>query len=139
MTNQVNRQAVLVEQTEINSNQMLTELALFNPDGTPVVIETPVPQTGLDLIFTPVTTDTAIATAPKTTVSDEPVENTFVLVKFTNGNSVAAPTVSFNGGVARAILLGGTAPSAAEITVAENGVVFFWFDGTNLHQFGVVV
>ena len=87
--------------------------------------------------FPAVVTATAIATAAKTTTSAEPAANTIVVIKFTNGNSAAAPTVAFNGGTARAIQLGGATPSGAEITIAANGVAMFWFDGTILHQFGV--
>jgi hypothetical protein len=87
--------------------------------------------------FPAVVTATAIGTAGKTTTSDEPAANTIVPVKFTNGNSAASPTVAFNGGAARSILLGGTAPTGAEATVAAGGVIVCWFDGTALHQFGV--
>jgi len=85
-----------------------------------------------------VTTATVIGTAAKTTTSDEPSANSIVPIKFTNGNSAASVTVAFNGGAARAVLLGGTAPTGAKLTVAAGGVVLFWFDGTNLHQFGTV-
>jgi hypothetical protein len=82
-------------------------------------------------------TATAIGTAAKTTTSPEPVANSIVPIKFTNGNSAASPTIAFNGGTARAIQLGGTASAAIEITVAANGVALFLFDGTVLHQLGV--
>jgi hypothetical protein len=83
-------------------------------------------------------TATAIGTAGKTTSTVEPPANSIVVIKFTNGNNAASVTVSFNGGAARAVLLGGTAPTGAKLTVAAGGAVPFWFDGTNLHQFGTV-
>lgn len=87
--------------------------------------------------YTAIVTDTAIGTAAKTTTSAEPADNTMVLIKFTNGNSAASPTVAFNGGTARAVNLGGSAPGGAEITLAAGGVAMFFFDGTILHQIGV--
>jgi hypothetical protein len=92
-----------------------------------------------DVEYLAYTTATAIGTAAKVVAGNEPLPNTFVPIKFTNGNSAASPTVAFGGGTARAIQLGGAAPLATEITVAANGVVVFWFDGTVLHQLGLVV
>ena len=109
------------------ANQMHRRMALYNPDGTPVSVNPPAVVVG-----------TAAATVAKAAAVDEPGVNTVVPLRFTAGNSAAAPTVSFNGGPARAILLGGTAPVATEVVVAANGVVMCWFDGTNLHQFGAV-
>lgn len=111
------------------SNETREEIQLLNSDGSAF--------TGRNLSFAPITTGTAIGTAAKTTTSPEPAANTLVPIKFTNGNTAASPTVAFNGGTARAIKLGGTASAAAEITVAANGIVFFFFDGTDLHQLGV--
>lgn len=127
------RQFIVVERTRqqtIHLDHPTEEIALFNEDGSI--------YTGRDEDYAPVTTETAIGTAAKTTTSPEPEANTIVPIKFTNGNSAETPTVSFNGGSARAIKLGGTAVTAAKCTVAANGVVLFWFDGTVLHQLGVV-
>jgi hypothetical protein len=124
-------QKIVVEDATLdNRHRLIERIALFNEDGTPF--------TGRDTDFAPITTATAIGTAAKTTTSSEPEANTIVPIKFTNGNSAETPTVAFNGGVARAIRLGGTATPAAKITVAANGVVLFWFDGTVLHQLGDV-
>ena len=123
---QMTVQAVVTPQSELKSDQGHLKLALFNPNGSL-----------FGLSATPIVIGTAIGTAAKTTTSDEPEDNSFVLLKFTNGNSAASPTVAFNGGSARAVLLGGTAPSGAESTFAANGVGLYWFDGTNLHQIGL--
>lgn len=123
------KQAIRVALPQARENQTFERIAFFNADGTP--------QTGRDFTFGAVTTGTAIGTAAKTTTSAEPAADTIVPIKFTNGNSAASPTVAFNGGTARSILLGGTAPAAIECTLAANGVGLFWFDGTALHQFGV--
>lgn len=125
-THQTVNQTAVVYKAAADPNQKTEKTALFNEDGTPYTTIYPV-----------VTTGTAIGTAAKTTTSVEPKPNTLVPIKFTNGNNAASPTVAFNGGSARSILLGGTAPGAAEITVGANGVVMFFFDGTALHQFGV--
>lgn len=127
MENQVIRQAVLSSQTSIDSNRDSELIALFNSDGTAASGTTP-----------PVTTDTAIGTAAKTTTSDEPGAGSIVPIIFTNGNSANSPTVAFNGGSARAIKLGGTASTGAKMTVAAGGIVLFYFDGTILHQLGTV-
>lgn len=111
------------------NNRAIEPVALFNASGAPF--------SGADLGFAAYTTATVIGTAAKTVASPEPAANTIVPIKFTNGNSVLSPTVSFNGGAARPVLLGGTAPAAIEITLAANGVALFWFDGTSLHQLGV--
>ena len=94
--------------------------------------------TGPSNVGAPVVVGTAIGTAAKTVTDAAPANNTFVSVKFTNGNSAETPTVAFAGGGAIPILLGGTAVTAAKMTVAANGVVVFFFDGTNLHQLGTV-
>lgn len=121
-------------QSAVDPHANVGNLALFDVAGAPIDLT---PQTGANLAFAPVTTATAIGTAAKTTTSPEPAANTLVPIKFTNGNSVAAPTVAFNGGAARAVQLGGATPAAGEITLSANGVALFWFDGTVLHQIGV--
>jgi len=126
----VNKQAVVTTQQVLDPNMFSEEIALFNPNGTP--------YTGANVSFAPITTATAIATVAKTTTSPEPASNTLVPISFTNGNSAASVTVAFAGGAARAVRLGGAAPAAIVLTVAANGVVLFWFDGTILHQVGVV-
>lgn len=84
-----------------------------------------------------VTTATAIGTAAKTTTSSEPPANTLVPVKFTAGNSAASATLAFDGGTARKFALAGDdTVAAADLTVAENGVVVCYFDGTLLHLLG---
>lgn len=128
--NKMTKQAVVTPQPAINGKMHVEELALFNADGTPFA--------GVNLAFAPVVTATAIGTAAKTTTSPEPSANSLFPLKFTNGNSAASATVAFNGGTARAVQLGGVAPTGAELTVAANGVALFWFDGTILHQLGVV-
>ena len=118
--------AVVTRRASVEPNKMTAKLALFNADGTPY-----------GLIHQVVTTSTAIGTAAKTTTAAEPPAHSLVPIKFTNGNSAASPTVAFNGGTARNVLLGGTAPGAGEVTLAANGVAMFYFDGTALHQLGV--
>lgn len=125
------RQFIVVERSRLHRlHQNVEEIALYNADGSA--------YTGRDEDYAPITTATAIGTAAKTTTSVEPEANTIVPIKFTNGNSAASPTLAFNGGAARAIQLGGVASAAIEIAVAAGGVVICWFDGTILHQFGVV-
>lgn len=126
MTEQVTVQAVVTPQSQLDPKQGVLKLALFDTDGS---------VHGLN--GTPIVIGTAIGTAAKTTTSPEPDDNSFVLLKFTNGNTAASPTVAFNGGTARAIKLGGSASAAAEITLAANGIALFFFDGTDLHQIGV--
>lgn len=127
MGNQVVKQAVLTRQAAVNANNVTEPIALFHDDGSAAGVIVPL-----------VTTDTAIGTAAKTTTSDEPAAGSLVPIKFTNGNSANSPTVAFNGGSARDIKLGGTASTGAKMTVAANGVVVFYFDGTVLHQLGTV-
>ncbi len=117
-----------------NQSMPVSDVVLVDASNNPLDVDA---LTGTTT-FAPVTTATAIGTAAKTTTSPEPPANSLVLIKFTNGNSAASPTVAFNGGTARNILLGGTAPLGAEATLAANGVGLFFFDGTALHQAGVL-
>jgi hypothetical protein len=111
------------------AHQTVEDIALVNGSGADI--------SAADLPLAAAVTATAIATAAKTVATPEPLANTLVPIKFTNGNSAASPTVAFNGGAPRNILLGGTAPLAGEVTIGANGVALFWFDGTSLHQVGV--
>lgn len=121
-------QAVLTDQAAINEHQTPINLALFKADGSPLVpIEAP----------TVISVNNLIATVGKTTTSPAPAAGSIVPIKFNNGNSAAAPTVAFDGGSAKPILLGGATPAAGEITVAANGIALFFYDGTSLHQIGV--
>lgn len=86
-----------------------------------------------------ITTATAIGTAAKTTASAEPPAHTLVPVKFTNGNSAASATLNFNSAGARKFALAGDdTVAAADLTVAANGIVVCYFDGTLLHMLGSV-
>ena len=129
MANRVTSQAVLVSQAAATKNQELEKIALFNSDGTPA---------GLGSVAAPLVTATAIGTAAKTTTSAEPLANSFVAIKYTNGNTADSATVAFAGGSARAIKLGGTASTGAKHTLAANGVGVYFFDGTVLNQLGVI-
>jgi hypothetical protein len=120
---------VLVVTGVRNPNQETEETAMFGPSGSPLSVT--------DLPVSVLTTATAVGTAAKTIASPEPAINTLVAIKFTNGNTAASPTVAFNGGSARNVLLGGTASAAIEITLAAGGVALFLFDGTSLNQIGV--
>lgn len=122
------RQLRLITKT-IDPNVVTEDATLVSSAGTALSVS--------DLPVSVITTATAIGTAAKTTTSPEPAANTLVAIKFTNGNNVLSPTVAFNGGSARSVLLGGTAPAAIECTLAANGVALYFFDGTALHQIGV--
>jgi len=125
--NKTNVQAIIVSQPSLNAHQTIQEHAFFDSKGQPII---------LAATYSVTTTDAATATA-KTTTSVEPPANSYVMVKYagTNGNTVAH-TLTFNGGTARTIYLGGAAPGAGKHTAAQNGVIGYWFDGTILHQLG---
>lgn len=82
------------------------------------------------------TTATAAATAAKTVTGNEPATNSFVTITYTNGNSAAGATVSFNAGAARSVLIGGAAAGVTAHTVAAGTEVTYYFDGTNLNMEG---
>lgn len=125
---QVTTQARIKNKAAIDSTAGVEDLALFDVDGNPVVIPPPVLS---------VTVANAIGTVEKTTATAEPKAGQLVAIKFTNGNTADQPTVAFNGGTARQLKLGGTRSATAKITVAADGVVLAFFDGTVLHQVGV--
>lgn len=129
MDDAVTQAVVVTDQTAHKPHQRVEKIALFDSAGNPF--------TGLDQTFEPITVAGAIGTAAKTAVDAEPAANTFVVLKFTSGNTAASATVAFDGGAARAVRLGGAAPTGAELTLAADGVAVFWFDGTYLHQLGV--
>jgi hypothetical protein len=122
----VTKQAAVTYQATINNNQVVEDIAFFSPSGASLVPG-----------FIPYTTATAAGTAAKTVAAAEPPIGATIALTFTAGNTAASPTVAFNGGTARAILLGATPATAAKITIGATGTAFFYFDGTNLHQFGV--
>lgn len=133
MGNQTVTQAALTDQNSVRPHQTVEKIALFDPvSGDPLVV----PQDSTDLTYPVITVGTAIGTAAKTTSSSVPTTNSVVAIKFTNGNSANSPTVAFNGGAAKSILLGGTAVTGAKLAVAANGVALFFYDGTSLHQIG---
>jgi hypothetical protein len=132
-TNQKVTQAIVTSQADFQPHQKVERFALFDADGTPFIF----PETGEDVTYSLITTGSAIGTVGKTTTADEPVDNTLVAIKFTNGNNALSPTIAFNGGTARAIHIGGDVPLAGEFNVAANGVALFFFDGTVLHLTGV--
>lgn len=124
------KQVVETTQAVLDPHMGIEYVAYFNADGTP--------STGRDETLAPVTVAGAIGTAGKTTTAAVPRTNTFVPVIFTSGNSAASATVTFATGSAVPILLGGAAPSGAELAVAAGGLVVFFYDGTSLHQLGVI-
>lgn len=123
----ITKQVIVTSQASINATQVTEDTAFFTTGGLPVLPG-----------FAPVTVAGAIGTAAKTTTTAEPLAGTCLAVTFTSGNTAASPTISFNGGTARAIVLGGVASAAIEITAGVGGMGFFYFDGTSLHQFGVI-
>ena len=91
------------------------------------------------------TCETAAATAAKTTTlvsgsftSDDLVTGAQVLVKFTNANGKASPTLSVNGTTAKSIMrYGTTAPSTSAASSWNAGsVVLFMYDGTYWQMLG---
>jgi len=125
---QTRTQAVLVtNQSEISEHQVAIDLALFDETGAPVVVPKP-----LEII----TVTGLIGTAAKTTTHAAPPVG-LVPIKFTSGNAANAPTVAFNGGAAKAVLLGGVEPLGTETAIGANGIALFFYDGANLHQIGV--
>lgn len=125
--NKVTRQVVITPQTKVNASLTTEDMAFFTSSGSPIIPG-----------FQPVTVAGTISVAAKTTTTKEPAAGSCLAVTFTSGNTATSPTISFNGGTARAIVLGGAASAAIEITVGVGGMGFFYFDGTNLHQFGVI-
>lgn len=123
-------QAVEVSQAALDPHMGTTQIAFFNSDGTP--------STGRDETLAPIAVAGLIGTASKTTTAAVPRTNTLVPITFTSGNSAASATVTFATGDAVPILLGGAAPSGAELAVAVGGLVVFFFDGTSLHQLGAI-
>ena len=88
---------------------------------------------------------TAAGTAAKTTTlvsgtftSDDLVSGAQVLVKFTNANGVASPTLSVNGTTAKSIArYGTTAPSTSAASSWQAGsVILFTYDGTRWQMVG---
>lgn len=131
MANQDTRQAIVVQQNVIKTDQIVESISLFDSTGTPISLASALNGASL-------TTSTANATAGKTIASPEPAINSVVPITFADGNTVSNATVSFNGGPAKPIFLGGVPSTGAKLTVSAGGVVSFWYDGTRLNQFGVV-
>jgi hypothetical protein len=125
----VTKQAAVTYQAVANTNQLIEDVAFFSASGAPLMPG-----------FIPYTTATAAGTAAKTVAAAEPPVGACIALTFAgtgSGNTANSPTVSFNGGTARAIKLGGTAVTGAKMTLGVNSTAFYYFDGTDLHQFGV--
>lgn len=136
--NQINRVVKVVPDPGANQNGIREFAAIVLPDGEGGfvdILEVLRDQTDR-VVFIEVAT--AIGTAAKTTTSPLPRVGATVYVSFTNGNSAGSPTISFNGGAAKPVLLGGVAPTGGKITVAANGIVPLVYDGTSLHMFGTI-
>jgi hypothetical protein len=92
--------------------------------------------------FLRLTCGTAAATAAKTVAAPGPALTVPMLlaVTYTLGNTADSPTINIGGGGAKAVRLGGTAPTGAAGTgaayCAANGVLFYLYDGTYMHQLG---
>lgn len=128
MGHQMVNQTVVTKQDKLNPAQMTEKSSFFNEDGTPF--------TGDDWTTTPIVVATAAGTAAKTTSSPEPRVGSTIPIKFSGGQSASSPTVSFAGGTARAIHVGGVASAGAKLAIAADGIALFYFDGTILHQLG---
>lgn len=129
MGHQTVNQSKLVKQSKVNDKQAVEQMALFDEQGKPF--------TGRSLSYAAVVLAGATGTAGKTSTEAPPVVGSLVPLQFTNGNTAASPTVTFATGGAKPILLGGSAPAGAEITLAANGIALFYYDGASLHQVGV--
>ena len=121
-------QLEVVTQAAPNPEVGMGQVALFHPDGTPVIPGS----------VATATTATAIGTAAKVVTTPAPAANTFIAIKYTSGNSADSATVAFAGGSAIPIKLGGTASTGAKHTLAANGVGVYFYDGTTLNQLGVI-
>lgn len=84
------------------------------------------------------TTATASATATKVvTVSGwTPAAGDLLALTFTSGNAINVPALSINGGGAKSILLGGTAPGWVHGVAAAGSVWVMRYDGTSWHMMG---
>lgn len=129
------KQLKVVARSAAVGSDHIQEVALFNATGVAVDIDS---ASGAKVTGNVVTSGSAIGTVAKTTTAAEPMVNSTVFLKLTNGNTASSPTVAFNGGAARAIMLGGVAVTGAKLTVAAVGVVPCFFDGTSLHMFGTI-
>jgi hypothetical protein len=133
MDNSMGGQVRLVPGTTADPNMAMGQLSTYDADGNPATLVTEEGGPNLGVI----TVAGAIGTAAKTTTADAPPVDSLVPIQFTSGNSAASPTVDFADTAAIPILLGGTAPSGAECTLAADGIALFYYDGTSLHQIGV--
>jgi hypothetical protein len=88
----------------------------------------------------PVTVATAAATAAKTgTTADTtytPISGDFIVVTFTNGNSVATATLSINGSTAQNLRLNNSNVNTSTFSLVAGAVVTFYYDGSIYHCMG---
>ena len=83
---------------------------------------------------------TAIGTAAKVvTIGDGtyiPQPNDLIMVKFTNGNSIAAMTLNVNSSGAKNILLNGANTNTTTASLVAGAVLLLYCDGTYYHMMG---
>lgn len=89
------------------------------------------------LVVTPLTTSTASGTSAKVfgSTPDALKAGDQLELTFTNGNSVATPTVTING-VSRSFRIGGSAVSGQTLILSSGAKVRCWWDGTYLQLYG---
>lgn len=125
--NRITKQLLVVPQEKVNPNLLIEDVTFINASG----------QAATPLFFVTATVSTQGSISTKTVSIKEPVPNTLVVLTFTNGNSVASPSISFAGGSARSIYIGGDLAVLNDINLAANSVILCWFDGTKLHLTGM--
>ncbi|UDL15265.1 minor tail protein [Gordonia phage Kudefre] len=80
-----------------------------------------------------VSTSVATGTAAKTVTGTAPVAGDMVMLRLPNGNTVANPTVSFNGAAAIPIRPGNqTSPVSTSVAITAGGLMLLYYDGTAL-------
>lgn len=115
---------------------------MFNSDGTPFELFTGDDgadgddgSSGINFLIT--IAESAIDDDTKTTTDGYPYEDTIVPIAFSNGNNASSITISFDGSDPIPVLLSGSPVSGSDLTLAEDGVALFYFDGISLHQLGI--
>jgi len=125
--NKITRQLNIVSQPIVNSNLFIEDVTFVGANSGNLS----------PLMFVAGTITTLASTATKTVNIPEPPTGTLVVLTFTHGNTVANTTVSFNGGTARPIYIGGEPAIVVDFSLLANSVVMCWFDGTKLHLSGM--
>lgn len=105
MDETIKQSIVIKNESNINKNQTIERVAFFTPEGEPLPIS-------LAVQIIPLIVESDADDSEKVVDASPPEENSLILLKFTNGNSVENADLLFDGGLASPLRLRNFSPTS---------------------------